>query len=87
MVIPARAACRGPMLQGACERPQLEADSRQGGSPALFALVCSSCCSDEMELKLFQFGFVSWEKNCGRRGNLSPRRAQPCGHIPPFSQA
>lgn len=28
-----------------------------------------------MQLKLFQLGFVSWMKNCGRREKLSPRRA------------
>lgn len=37
MVVPARAACRGAMLGGACERLQLEAGSRQAGSLTLLA--------------------------------------------------
>lgn len=36
-VVPARAACRGAMLGGACERLQLEAGSRQAGSLTLLA--------------------------------------------------
>lgn len=52
MVMPARAACRGAMLGGACERLQLEAGSRQGGSVALL----SPC--------VFLMLWMGWSRSC-----------------------